>query len=264
MYFFIRNQEIPRAICNSKNFNLRKIFSRNLMCRARFKLSYTQSACKGTRFPWFGSCTLRPLACRDQRTRRTRVLVAERTSCRNGECANLRVDAPFPAAAAFLLVHFEPGAPHDGIRGSVSPAIPLTRLRIVVLAREEGRRHRCMSPVVRVSAYLRWDFGIARARERERAREWGESERIVESAMCNENATGSEEFDSSKKRRRRNPSPKGKNYRAFRCSYRALYLVDTTGNRQCWTRYTTIVSVWWKTLNLISHFALMKIFRGNR
>jgi len=92
------------------------------------------------------------------------------------ECANLRVDAPFPLVA-FLLGH--PGASHGA--GSVPPAIPLTRLRIVVLAREEDSGTLTRISVVRVGAYLRGDFGATSGSRRDK-------ERIVESAVCAENA----------------------------------------------------------------------------
>lgn len=69
--------------------------------------------------------------------------------------------------------------------GSVPPAIPLTRLRIVVLAREEDPRASTRVRVVRVSAYLRRDFGATNGLRRDK-------ERIVEDAVYVENVTGSE------------------------------------------------------------------------
>lgn len=87
------------------------------------------------------------------------------------ECANLRVDAP-SLLLLFLLGPFGPGASHGA--GSVPPAIPLTRLRIVVLAREEDPMASTRVPVVRVSAYLRGDFGATSGPRRDKERILGE------------------------------------------------------------------------------------------
>lgn len=158
----------------------------------------------------------------------------------------------FPSCCCFFTHPFRAGRATWRYPGSVSPAIPLTRLRIVVLAREEGQRHRCMSPVVRVSAYLPWDFGASRARERKGERERGRTnsrERYVQ-RKCN---AESEEFDSSKKRRRRNPSPEGTNYRAFRCSYRALSLIRRKRQRSTWY-WLSLVFDGRLLLNLVSFY----------
>lgn len=72
-------------------------------------------------------------------------------------------------AVAFLLGHSGSGALHDA--DSVPAAIPLTRLRIVVLAREEDPMASTRAPVVRVSAYLRGDFCATSGSRRDIARE---------------------------------------------------------------------------------------------
>lgn len=99
----------------------------------------------------------------------------------------------FPAVA-FLFGHSGSGASHGA--GSVSAAIPLTRLRIVVLAREEDpmASARALSSV---SALICAEILALRA---------DQGETKSESTVCVENATGSELDSSTSKRRKRGPT----------------------------------------------------------
>lgn len=69
--------------------------------------------------------------------------------------------------AAFFTRSFGTGC----VAGSVPPAIPLTRLHNVVLAREEDPGASTCVHVVRVSAYLRGDFGVTRGSRRDEGRD---------------------------------------------------------------------------------------------
>lgn len=154
------------------------------MRRARFKLAYTRAHGKEHVSLDSDSCTLRPQLV-EIRGQGRRVFLSQREH--HVATGNVPISASMHLSGLLLLFYssISSRACRMTVPGSVSPAIPLTRLRIVVLAREEGRRHRCMSPVVRVSAYLRWDFGAARARERKGERERTNSREHYVQRKCN-------------------------------------------------------------------------------